>query len=632
MSTWRWGLRLVCVWGVAVFGVVWPIAAQENTLSESEKRSGWKLLFDGKTKEGWRNFKKDGISDGWKVENGALVRADKGAGDIITKEQYGSFELSLEFRIGKAGNSGIMFHVTEDEDTPWKTGPEIQVQDNVDGHDPQKAGWLYQLYQPNPDPWTKKTADATRPVGEWNHVQLLMTPAGSEINVNGYRYARFKKGSDDWNQRVAKSKFAKMPNFGKPTKGYLCLQDHGDVVAYRNIKIRELPESGIAPEPIDGTLALKVEPAFPNLTWKDWNGETADGLPEALRPIVITNAADGSGRTFVADQRGRVWSFTGGEKATESKIFFDIRDRVTYKDNENEEGLLGFAFHPQFKKNGQFFVYYTSNTEPHLSVVSRFTANDDHSEGVKESEKLVIKIPQPYWNHNGGTIAFGPDGKLYIGLGDGGSGNDPHGNGQKSDTLLGKILRIDVDHPTANVGYSIPEDNPYVGKSGYSPEIWATGFRNLWRIAFDRQTGDLWAADVGQNLWEEINIVTKGGNYGWSLREGQHPFGPGGSGPRADLVEPVFEYDHQVGVSITGGTVYRGKRIPELVGKYIYADYVTGKMWALKYDTKAQKVISNEKIPSQPLPVITFGEDEEGEVYFAVVSGDGKGIFRFAKN
>ncbi len=292
---------------------------------------------------------------------------DKGAGDIITKEQYGSFELSLEFRIGKAGNSGIMFHVTEDEDTPWKTGPEIQVQDNVDGHDPQKAGWLYQLYQPNPDPWTKKTADATRPVGEWNHVQLLMTPAGSEINVNGYRYARFKKGSDDWNQRVAKSKFAKMPNFGKPTKGYLCLQDHGDVVAYRNIKIRELPESGIAPEPIDGTLALKVEPAFPNLTWKDWNGETADGLPEALRPIVITNAADGSGRTFVADQRGRVWSFTGGEKATESKIFFDIRDRVTYKDNENEEGLLGFAFHPQFKKNGQFFVYYTSKTEPHLS-------------------------------------------------------------------------------------------------------------------------------------------------------------------------------------------------------------------------------------------------------------------------
>jgi glucose/arabinose dehydrogenase len=607
-------------------------AEENNTLSVSEQRAGWKLLFDGKSAEQFRNYKKDGLNAGWTIADGALVRAEKGAGDIVTKEMYGSFELSLEYQISKAGNSGIMFHVTEDEPAPWMTGPEIQVQDNVEGHDPQKAGWLYQLYQPNPDPWTKKVADATRPVGEWNHVQVRITPAGCEINMNGYRYASFKVGSDDWNKRVAASKFAKMPKFGKMGKGHICLQDHGDRVAYRNIKVRELPESGAGPDPIDGTLKLRVQTAFPKLEWAGWEPENEQGQAEAFRPILIDNARDGSGRLFVADQRGRIWTFQPGAESTESKLFLDVRDRVQYIDRENEEGLLGLAFHPKFKENGQFYLYYTTKKEPHTSVISQFTlAAGDKTIADPASEKEILRVPQPFWNHNGGTICFGPDGKLYVALGDGGSGNDPLGNGQKVDTILGKILRIDVDHQDQGLAYAIPKDNPFVGKDGVRGEIYATGFRNPWRIAFDRTTGLLYAADVGQNLWEEINLVTAGGNYGWSLREGAHGFGPKGSGPRADLVEPIWEYDHQVGVSITGGLVYRGKAIPELVGKYVYADYVTGKLWALHYDAAAKKVLTNEGIPTQTLPVITFGEDEAGEIYFGVVSADGKGIFQIVK-
>lgn len=207
-------------------------AAAPNTLTEAEKAAGWKLLFDGKTFDGWRNYKKDKVSPGWKVVDGAMVRAEKGAGDIVTADQYGAYELSLEYKISKGGNSGIMFHVTEEEGAPFMTGPEIQVQDNKDGHDPQKAGWLYQLYKPE--------TDATKPVGEWNQVRLLLTPEKSEVHMNGVKYYEFVKGSDDWNERVAKSKFKAWAKFGKPTKGFICLQDHGNEVAYRNVKIRSL--------------------------------------------------------------------------------------------------------------------------------------------------------------------------------------------------------------------------------------------------------------------------------------------------------------------------------------------------------------------------------------------------------
>lgn len=208
-------------------------AAEPNTLTDQEKAAGWKLLFDGKSTDGWRNYKKDTIGPGWKVIDGALTRADNGAGDILTKQQYGSFELSLDYNISKGGNSGLMYHVTEEGGTPWQTGPEIQIQDNVDGKDPQKAGWLYQLY--------KAETDATKPAGEWNTLRILITPEKCEHTMNGIKYTEYVKGSKDWDERVAKSKFASMPKFGKPTNGFISLQDHGNLVAFRNIKIREVP-------------------------------------------------------------------------------------------------------------------------------------------------------------------------------------------------------------------------------------------------------------------------------------------------------------------------------------------------------------------------------------------------------
>ena len=607
--------------------------AADNTLTESEKRAGWKLLFDGHNTKGWRNYKKEGLNPGWVVQDGALTRAKAGAGDIVTADEYDSFELSLEYNISKGGNSGIMFHVQETEGAPWHTGPEIQVQDNVDGHDPQKSGWLYQLYQPLPDWATGKIVDATRPAGQWNQLQVRITPANCEINMNGIRYAIFQKGSDDWNQRVAKSKFKSLPNFGKPNKGHICLQDHGNLVAYRNIKIRTLGQDGSAPEPIDGTLPLKVELAYPKLGWTGWSPEDADGRPQQFRPIVVTNAGDGSNRMIVASQQGVIHAFENRPDVEKTEVLLDLTDRVTYIDKENEEGLLGLAFHPQFKKNGELYVYYTSKKkEPHTSVVSRFKMSQEKPQvGLPDSEEILMEIPQPFWNHNGGTLAFGPDGYLYVGLGDGGAGNDPLEHAQNLGTWLGSILRIDVDHQDSGKKYAIPKDNPFVGKADALPEIYAYGLRNIWRMSFDRQTGSLWCADVGQNLWEEINLITKGGNYGWNLREGMHPFGLKASGPRPDLVEPIWEYDHQVGASITGGVVYRGKKLPELAGKYIYADYVSGKIWALKYDEKAKRVISNEAIPSDKLPIISFGEDETGEVYFTLVTGDGRGIFKFAE-
>jgi opacity protein-like surface antigen len=208
-------------------------ADDKNTLSSAEKKAGWSLLFDGKdASPHWRNFKKEGISDGWKVENGELNRYKKGAGDIITKKQFDAFELTLDFKISKGGNSGLMFHVTEEESTPWRTGPEIQIQDNVDGHDPQKAGWLYQLY--------KADIDATKPAGEWNTLRILITPEKCVHWMNGKKYVEYVKGSKDWDEKVAASKFSKFAKFGKATKGHICLQDHNNLVSFRNIKIREV--------------------------------------------------------------------------------------------------------------------------------------------------------------------------------------------------------------------------------------------------------------------------------------------------------------------------------------------------------------------------------------------------------
>ena len=374
-------------------------------------------------------------------------------------------------------------------------------------------------------------------------------------------------------------------------------------------------------------LGVSIESAFPNL--------------RIARPIVITHAGDGSNRIFVASQLGSIHVFEKNSEVEEAAVFFDHEEQVTYKDKENEEGLLGFAMHPNYKENGEFFLFYTTSDAEHTSVVSRFRVSKDNPNKADPTyEEELIRIPQPFWNHNGGTLAFGPDGYLYIALGDGGKGGDPLKNGQNLSTLNGSILRLDVDSKDDGKNYAIPASNPFVKSKGAKAEIYAYGFRNVWRLSFDRVTGTFYAADVGQKLWEEINIVKRGGNYGWNLREGNHPYvtenGEKGSGPRPDLIDPIFEYDHETGKSITGGVVYRGSAAPQLNGMYVYADYVSGRIWALEHDYKSGKVIANHEIPNksaagEKIPLITFGEDQDGEVYFSTQLRGGE-IFKFKQN
>jgi glucose/arabinose dehydrogenase len=258
-------------------------------------------------------------------------------------------------------------------------------------------------------------------------------------------------------------------------------------------------------------------------------------------------------------------------------------------------------------------------------------SKDNPNQADLASEEELLRIKHKYWNHDGGTLNFGPDGMLYIVLGDGGSANDPDDHGQKMNTLLGKILRIDVNNKSDGLKYAIPADNPFVGQEGARGEIFALGVRNPWRFSFDRKTGQGWFADVGQNLWEEINLLAKGANYGWRRRESLHPFGMDGVGSPTGFTEPIWEYHHDVGKSITGGHVYRGKQLPELEGYYLYADYVSGKLWALKYDDQKKRVVANRPIQSKNLPIMSFGEDEDGEVYLMTYSANGKGIYRFIR-
>lgn len=378
-------------------------------------------------------------------------------------------------------------------------------------------------------------------------------------------------------------------------------------------------------------LAVTTEVAFPELEWTGWNGETESGKPNPLRPIVLTNAGDGSNRVFVATQHGVIHVFPNDPKARKTKIFLDIQDRVTYNDQTNEEGFLGLAFHPRFKENGEFFVHYTTKKAKLTNIVSRFKVRkDDPTRGDPNSEEEVLRYNKPFWNHNGGTVCFGSDGMLYLTHGDGGAANDPFENGQNLQSLLGKVLRIDVDHKTDGKNYAIPPDNPFVGRAGARPEIWAYGVRNIWRMAFDPVTGQLWAGDVGQNLYEEIDLIVRGGNYGWNRREGLHPFGPKGKGPGKDFIEPIWEYRHDVGTCIIGGCVYRGSQVPHLQGYYVYADYTNSKLFALRYDSKLGRVVANRSIKDRGKAILSFGEDEKREVYLLSASPDGRGIFRYS--
>lgn len=381
-------------------------------------------------------------------------------------------------------------------------------------------------------------------------------------------------------------------------------------------------------------LPLETAAAFPQLTWSGWKGETDKGAVVPLRPIVLTHAGDGSDRVFVATQHGVIHVFPNDQKADRTKVFLDLQDRVRYDDNANEEGFLGLAFHPRYKTNGEIYVFYTPKKAPqkHTNFLSRFrVSRDDPDRADPSSEEVLLRVEHPFWNHDGGTVAFGPDGHLYLALGDGGAADDPFDNGQNLKSLLGKVLRLDVSRKENDKPYAVPADNPFVGRSDVRPEIWAYGLRNVWRLAFDRKTGACWAGDVGQNLWEEINILVKGGNYGWNRREALHPFGARGVGPRPDLIDPVWEYHHDTGKSITGGFVYRGKLLPELEGSYLYGDYVSGRFWALRYDETRRRVIANRPIPSRSHAVLSFGEDERGEVYFLTATPTGQGLHRFVR-
>lgn len=626
---------------IGSFGTV-PLSAYAetalNTLNRPETLSGWKLLFDGKSTDGWRNYKKEGISEGWKVSDGVLTREGKGAGDIVTKNKYKYFELMLEYKISEGGNSGLMFHVTEDNPNPWNSGPEVQIQDNVAGHDPEKSGWLYQLVKPSAPSWVKETGtiDSTRPAGEWNQLYLRIDPNQCEVSMNGALYYRFKLGDQKWKDLVEKSKFAKFPGFGAAGEGHICLQDHGNLVSFRNIKVRELPQDRPVAQPVDGVLATKSTLAFPKLKWQGWDVMDEDGNPnKPLRVLELSYAKGDSNRLFAIDQRGWIFTFENKPDVQQSNLILDISKKVNrwWDPGANEQGLLGMALHPKFKDNGELFVYYTKRENNH-SIISRFRMAKDNSNKVDpDSEEILLDVDQPYQNHNGGSIEFGPDGFLYAGFGDGGLRNDPNATGQNRGQLLGSIIRIDVDSKSNGLAYGIPADNPWVGVQGARPEIYAHGLRNPWRIAFDKKTGRLWCGDVGQELFEEINVITKGGNYGWSNREGTHPFGnrPAVEGVSAPI-DPVWEYDHTAGKSITGGRVYNSDRVPQLKGKYIYADYVTGSIWALTYDPSSGKATRNELVIDKGVPVVAFGEDQNGEIYYMRDSSRGEFIYRFEKS
>jgi len=350
--------------------------------------------------------------------------------------------------------------------------------------------------------------------------------------------------------------------------------------------------------------------------------------------VQVTHAGDN--RLFVVEQNGRIRVFENSPDHGTPDVFLDIRPAVRRKNNE--EGLLSLAFHPLYATNGFFYVYYSAS-DPRRGVLSRFQVSaDDPNRAEPGSEKVILEVDQPYGNHNGSTVLFGPDGYLYISLGDGGSAFDPQDNGQNLSTLLGTILRIDVDREQDGRGYAVPADNPFVDRPGARGEIWAYGLRNVWRMSFDRETGELWAGDVGQNMWEEIDLITRGGNYGWRIREAAHPFKQGT--PPDPMIDPVVEYPQRrgkgrsrelVGMSITGGYVYRGKTQEQLVGVYLYGDYVTGRIWGLRY--RDGRITEHRQIFVRPprVYISSFGEDAAGEVYvcsFDRMNGSGGGTGR----
>ena len=369
------------------------------------------------------------------------------------------------------------------------------------------------------------------------------------------------------------------------------------------------------------------------------------------QPLFFAHTPSDPDVYYVVTQPGGVFRIPRDGTRSERFQFLDLSQEVTTEDWE--EGLLGFAFDPDYAENGYVYVDYSeavSQEEGYgrafdyrrQSVIARLSTRSTPQGPVADldSELRILVVPQPFGNHNGGTIVFGPDQMLYIALGDGGKANDPFGNGQDRTTLLGSILRIDVSDASADLPYSIPPDNPFEGGDAAGPrgEIWAYGLRNPWRISFDAETGELWCGDVGQNLYEEVNRIQEGGNYGWNHREGWHVFGLRKAVDAApdNLLPPVVEYPHSEGISVTGGYVYRGVLHPELTGQYLYGDFGTRRQWLVLENRENSKTARPQvtRICDAPGPIATYGEDEHGEILvlcYGGNNGDQGRIYRLVK-
>jgi len=339
-------------------------------------------------------------------------------------------------------------------------------------------------------------------------------------------------------------------------------------------------------------------------------------------PIGIVAAGDGSGRLFILERAGRI-RVVEADGSLRPEPFVDLSARIL---SGGERGLLGLAFHPDFAANGRLFVHY-SRAGDGATVLAELHANAARTSADPDSQRVLLTQTQPYANHNGGQLAFGPDGYLYLGLGDGGSGGDPLGNAQNTDVLLGKILRLDVDaQPAADKVYAIPADNPFapggVRPGQGAPEVWAFGLRNPWQFSFDARAGDLYIGDVGQGSWEEIDRQPSdssgGENYGWNVMEGRHCYRDGCD--QAPYVKPIAEYSHDEGCSVTGGKVYRGTAQPGLVGIYVFGDYCSGRLFTLQVD---EGTVSPKVVLESGLGITAFGTGEDGELYLADVSGGG---------
>jgi len=365
-----------------------------------------------------------------------------------------------------------------------------------------------------------------------------------------------------------------------------------------------LPEPTLTQPPSDTPTSGPVHSVttFPDARKFQWKA-IIGGL---ARPVDLVQPADGSGRLFIVEQGGTILVFKDGVLLAQP--FLDISQIVSR--GGNEQGLLGLALSPQFVQDGRFFIDYTDRNGN--TVIARWQVSSNLDQADPESEKIILQQEQPFSNHNGGRLAFGPDGFLYIGMGDGGSQGDPQGNGQNPNTLLGKLLRIDVK--TAE-HYTIPADNPFA-RGGGKPEIWALGLRNPWRFSFDRLTGDLYIGDVGQDAYEEIDFQPAGGpggiNYGWNYREGMHPF-KGEPPAGLKLTDPVFEYAHPTGCSVIGGFVYRGQSLPEWQGVYLFGDYCQGQVWGMLRDPQGGFRV--QELFRTGATISSFGQDQAGEIY-----------------